>query len=1163
MQQEHVKLLTVLNISEQYIISTFGIKTVQRGIDYYRQGRVRLSKVIPHDTGSMEVNSEVIGSQKQLYEATVNIIAAKASRVRVESDCDCPVNFQCKHGLATLLQFADFVLDSEQNNDNIGEKPLPDRNLNVQTPVDDWLHHIKKPATIINLQTTKPSDNKQYQLFYKLNIDQNNSQILLLETVKAKPLLRGGYSKDVKQDLSYIASNNQYENIYFEQIDQEIAHLLVKKSTTTFYNYNNTIDNSYELEGDLGLFILDKILKTKRCFWQNLDEAAPLSKGNSRELLLSWDKDDENYYINRKIKPEIDCLFHLEQLFYVDNANRKLGLIKHDNLTSQQIKQLLAAPLIPSSEAEKVSLQLLQQWPNADIPLPVNLGIEDKLLDSVIPQANCLLYSYEITDYNSKTNKRRIHLLRLRFNYDEFLISPEVSSDYFVEIQNKVRLKIKRQLQQEANFLEQLEQYQFISLPEIGQYGCEYELYLQNESEMALVWMWHDFQEEIIPLLKEQGWQFEFDESFSLHFDDAEDWYAELNTLDGSDEKESHQWFAMDLGIEINGEKFNLLPVLVDLIANEASPHSLYEKLQQKQTIILPITSDRWIKLPTKRLLSIFGTLIELYDKDPLNSDGSLVFNKQQSIYFTELLNDPKLYWKGEEELRQLNDKLKNFSGIEEVVIPDEVNAQLRDYQLTGINWLHFLRDFGFNGILADDMGLGKTIQTLVHLLYEKQHYHPTQPNLIIAPTSLMGNWIRETKRFTDDLQILLLHGPERQQLFKEIHKFDIVLTTYPLMLRDNDFHKKQQYHYIILDESQNIKNARSKTTQQIFSLSSNYRLCLTGTPMENHLGEIWSMFHFLMPGYLGNLEKFNRLFRKPIENMGDYSRQQTLSKRLKPFMLRRTKSEVANELPPKTEIIRSIPLSGKQRDLYETIRLAMDKRVQLEINKKGLARSQIMILDALLKLRQTCCDPALLPETLIHDTNINSAKMELLMDLVPEMLSEGRKIIIFSQFVKMLAIIEKALVEADITFTKLTGQTKKRDEAINSFQNGDVDVFLISLKAGGVGLNLTAADTVIHYDPWWNPAVENQATDRAHRLGQDKPVFVYKLLTTDTVEEKIHELQKKKQQLANRLYKDNSIDEEHSMDEENSQDLSTKLSPKKAPIFSREDLMQLLDPLS
>jgi SNF2 family DNA or RNA helicase len=296
--------------------------------------------------------------------------------------------------------------------------------------------------------------------------------------------------------------------------------------------------------------------------------------------------------------------------------------------------------------------------------------------------------------------------------------------------------------------------------------------------------------------------------------------------------------------------------------------------------------------------------------------------------------------------------------------------------------------------------------------------------------------------------------------------------------------------------------------------VDARHRLCLTGTPLENHLGELWSQFDFLLPGFLGTSKQFTRHWRTPIEKQGDIQRRKLLARRIRPFILRRKKEDVAQELPPKTIIIRSVELEGSQRDLYETVRAAMDAKVRDEIASKGFARSQIVILDALLKLRQVCCDPRLVKAAAAKKVK-ERAKLDLLMAMLPELVDEGRRILVFSQFTSMLALIENELDKLGIAYVTLTGDTVNRETPIRLFQEGDVPIFLISLKAGGVGLNLTAADTVIHYDPWWNPAVENQATDRAHRLGQDKPVFVYKLIVGGSIEEKILALQERKAELA------------------------------------------------
>jgi SNF2 family DNA or RNA helicase len=321
----------------------------------------------------------------------------------------------------------------------------------------------------------------------------------------------------------------------------------------------------------------------------------------------------------------------------------------------------------------------------------------------------------------------------------------------------------------------------------------------------------------------------------------------------------------------------------------------------------------------------------------------------------------------------------------------------------------------------------------------------------------------------------------------------------------------------LILDEAQIVKNERSQAARQVRKFQARHRLCLTGTPLENHLGELWSLFDFLLPGFLGNTKLFRRVFRNPVEKEGDDEASRRLARRIRPFLLRRTKQEVASELPPKTEIIRSVELEEEQRDLYESIRLAVHHRVKEEIADKGLERSSIIILDALTKLRQVCCDPRLVKLDSAREVT-RSAKLEMLIELLPEMIEEGRKVLLFSQFTTMLGLIEDEVKKLGIDYAKLTGQTRKRAEQIDKFQDGDTPLFLISLKAGGVGLNLTAADTVIHYDPWWNPAVERQATDRAHRIGQQNPVFVYKLISEGTVEEKIQAMQERKQQLADAM---------------------------------------------
>jgi SNF2 family DNA or RNA helicase len=468
--------------------------------------------------------------------------------------------------------------------------------------------------------------------------------------------------------------------------------------------------------------------------------------------------------------------------------------------------------------------------------------------------------------------------------------------------------------------------------------------------------------------------------------------------------------------------------------------------------------------------------------------------------------------------LLSLIEAVKGLSQIEPLAAPAHFPATLRPYQEYGLGWLQFLRRHGLGGILADDMGLGKTVQTLAHLVIEKQQGRLRKSSLIVAPVSVLGNWQQEIHRFAPELTLLVLHGAKRKERFGSVGAVDVVLIGYPLLLVDGDMLLECDFGFVILDEAQTIKNPQAKISQVAQALRAEHRLCLSGTPMENHLGDLWSLFHFVQPGLLGERRHFQRLYRTPIENGGDIKRAAALSRRVKPFLLRRTKDAVAQDLPPKVQIVAAIELDERQRDFYDGIRLGQHRRVREAIEQQGLARSQLTVLNALLKLRQACCDPRLVdadaPTQLIP-----SAKLDWLSTALPELIAEGRRILLFSQFTSMLSLIETRMNELSIPYCLLTGETPHRSELVERFQAGGIPLFLISLKAGGTGLNLTAADTIIHYDPWWNPAVEAQATDRAHRIGQDKTVFVYKLIAQGTVEEKIMQLQADKHTLVTQLY--------------------------------------------
>ncbi|EIK96697.1 putative helicase [Pseudomonas sp. M47T1] len=625
---------------------------------------------------------------------------------------------------------------------------------------------------------------------------------------------------------------------------------------------------------------------------------------------------------------------------------------------------------------------------------------------------------------------------------------------------------------------------------------------------------WLRFVLNDLPALREQGWEIEYSEEFAFDLTPVDDWYAVI------DETPDRDWFDLEVGIVVNGERLSLLPILVNLLRTHPdllNPAQLARRRDEEQ-ILVPIHSPQahkprlmQVALPYGRLKPVLATLGDFYLRDP--GDTRLRLPTPDATRLNALRELP-LSWEGGERLRGFAERLRDIRTLPSTP-PADLAATLRPYQAEGLSWMQALRELEVGGILADDMGLGKTLQTLAHLLSEKNAGRLDRPAMVVMPTSLIPNWQDEAQRFAPTLRVAALHGAGRKKYFDHLFDYDLLLTTYALLPKDLEALSKVPLHVLILDEAQYIKTPGSKAAQAARQLRARQRLCLSGTPLENHLGELWSLFHFLLPGWLGDAKAFNRDYRVPIEKHGDHERLQHLNARIKPFLLRRTKEQVATELPAKTEITHWVELNEAQRDVYETVRLAMDKKVRDEINRKGVARSQIIILEALLKLRQVCCDLRLVNGGVAPARGNSSGKLASLMEILEELLLENRRILLFSQFTSMLGLIEQELQQRGIEYALLTGATKNRRIPVQDFQKGKVQIFLISLKAGGVGLNLTAADTVIHYDPWWNPAAEHQATDRAYRIGQEKPVFVYKLITRGTVEEKIQHLQGEKSALA------------------------------------------------
>ncbi len=541
-------------------------------------------------------------------------------------------------------------------------------------------------------------------------------------------------------------------------------------------------------------------------------------------------------------------------------------------------------------------------------------------------------------------------------------------------------------------------------------------------------------------------------------------------------------------------------------------PRVVRSYLQQgSRTIVL---SDGSLGLLPEEWLQKWQSFLQLgVDRAGRGKDNALRFHTSQACLLDELLEgQARVNW--DERFARIREGLRSFQGIQSLDRPEGFRGSLRDYQRQSLGWLEFLRQFGFGGVLADDMGLGKTIQVLAWLQREKECGR-TGPSLIIAPTSLVFNWIEEARRFAPELGLTPHIGQRRTEDPEKLGRAEVILTSYGVARRDIELLRQIAFQLLVLDESQAIKNPDSETAKTVRILQASQRLCLTGTPLENHAGELWSQMEFLNPGLLGSRSSFNKRFLQPI-NQGDQRATNLLSRMVRPFILRRAKEEVASELPEKMEETIICPMTQGQAALYSQIRDHYRSTVLQQVENKGLNKSHIKILEALTRLRQAACHPGLLSES-----REEGGKLEELLHRVDGVVAGGHKALIFSQFTKFLGLIKEALRERGHSFEYLDGRTPqpRRQERVERFQSDNgVRLFLISLRAGGLGLNLTAADYVFLMDPWWNPAVELQAVDRTHRIGQNKQVFTYRFVSSRSVEEKVLSLQDRKRDLVNSI---------------------------------------------
>ncbi len=1053
----------MFRLTKRDIIENFDPKTYTKGHHYYLQNRVKSYKFIEENLYGSSLVGKVSGTRN--YEQYIEF--SSYDDLVIEGRCSCPVGYDCKHVVAVLFKM---LSDSAMKNYENSPKRWLERFMKIHQPKE-----------------IAPQDSEQEHLMIiRLFRDERND----FDFCKAKFLKNGSISRGTK--VSHENMMYYYDSAYhYSYLTPEDRKLVAKLSHTSDEQYHS----AFKFTDEYGALMLKELAKTGKCYYR--DSTVPLSYVDTpKRLTFAWVEEKEEGYLSSNLKESERVIVDTIPPLCIESKTNTLYALETE-YDKEGLKCMLDAPKMPLDIATKITQEVIEKLPEVKFPLPQSFVIEEI---SVEPRP--YLYLYGI-----KNASQTIHAMELHFMYgDEYGFNVYPQHEYEMVTKQKKTLKIAREAQKERVYRETIESLGFAYDDGLRAY-----LSFANPSMQEAIERWRDFIENRVEPLQNEGWDIEIDKSFNFSFE-----YVDAVVVDTAEGGDTNPWFELSFTVDVGGKSLELLPIVTSLLEEYDTIEEIPPKLN------LEMQEGRFLHIESKDIKSILKTIFELFDKQ----EGDSLIIKPYDAHLLELDEESDIVWKGAKELRELSLKLKNFKGIESVTPAKTLNAELRAYQQFGLDWLHFLYSFRFGGILADDMGLGKTIQTLALLQLLKSKNQLNAPTLVVMPTSLIGNWKSEIEKFTPELSYLELYGTDRAEKFGQMAEHDIILTTYQLAQRDEEKYKKEKFLYIILDEAQKIKNPKTKMAVAIKSFSSEYKLALSGTPIENHLGELWSIFDFVMPGFLENLKLFKSLYQNPIEKENDMTRRALLNKKVAPFILRRTKDEVALELPSKTEIVKRATFSKAQATLYENIRVTMEKKVREAIKGKGLSRSHITILDALLKLRQVCCHPQLLKLDSAKKME-ESAKLELFLELIEELQNEGRKVLVFSQFTSMLSILEEKIKERKYSYTKLTGATRKREEAIEKFTKGDASIFLISLKAGGVGLNLVAADTVIHYDPWWNPAVENQATDRAYRIGQDKPVFVYKLIVENSIEEQILKLQEKKRTLQEGIYREGENAEE------------------------------------
>lgn len=1082
-----------------------GEERMQKAKNYKASGRVRIVDTKYEDSKNFEINSMVVG--RETYKTYVAIHNGEVEDIT----CNCQDYYNhygvCKHTLASIMAFSEDYRDATderklvvktKNNTNQYRNFKQIVNTFYNEEIDEIDHD--EEIALKNRGTIKLEPKMIYDKFsgdMKVEFKMGNKKMYKIKDLSefyTRMLEKEFYKYGEK--LQFVHTKEMFEEESQSLLDfvlqySEIIKYANSNSNSNYRYYGKALSETSILLGNSGMDDLFEVLKGKKVVMQR--------DYNTEEIELTEEQPKIEFKL-KKIKEEQYAITPNIEVF-------KVTIIK-----GKKFKYVLDEKKLYrcTKEFENTNLRLLELF-RQNYMTEVLLGKEElsQLFSIVLPKVKNAITIQNMTEKEIEQYKPKELIVKVYLDFDEndYLIASvkfQYDTKEFNPLDEKQKIDFPRNMIKETKALNVFRKTGFM------------------------------FDRKNLRFILPDN-----DKIYEFLTEDVNYYMQRFDVLvtDRFKTKQIRQPKIGSLGVKVEN---NLLAI--DLKNIDIDIREL-EEIMSKYTLkkkYYRLKDGSFINLEENKEIDFLNKLITGMDIDYQELEaGEVRLPVNRSLYLEQLLKGIKgTEISKDTEYRKIVNGLNKDLLEEEIKVPENLDTVLRYYQKTGFKWLKIIDSYRFGGILADDMGLGKTIQMLsviVDYIQEEQEDKEVmlgqeqiemtekrkRASLVVSPSSLTLNWQNEAKKFAQELKTLVIRGSlaERKRQIEEMDQYDLVITSYDLLKRDIDLYLQKDYtfRYVIADEAQYLKNSSTQNAKSIKKIKADTRYALTGTPIENSLAELWSIFDFIMPGYLFTYKKFKAMYETPIVKEESQETMAKLRMLIEPFILRRNKKEVLTELPDKTITVLNNEMGEEQRNIYLSYLAQAKKEIAEEIEISGYERSQMQILAALTRLRQICCHPGLFME----DYKEGSSKLEQCIEVVQDAVNSGHKILLFSGYTSMFEIIEKELKQRNIQYFKLTGSTKieERIKLVDEFnENPEIKVFLISLKAGGTGLNLTGADMVIHYDPWWNLSTENQATDRAYRIGQKNNVQVYKLITKNTIEEKIYELQQKKAELVDNM---------------------------------------------